>query len=327
MLATLCALSVARTAWAEATPIRFGILPIGGALESRTDWEPLLRDMARFIDRPVGLFSATSYEGLNQAIRRGSIDMAFLSGKLALDAVVQHGMRVVAQVYRHDGLTGYRSMIVTRKGAAPASIREVLAHPERWRLARAEKSSLSGYIVPQLQLFLPHQIVMETRFQSETVGTHQSVALAVANGEADIGINNTADLERFAVQFPREAARLQVIWESELIPHAQIVMRASYAQELVARVQDFLSGYGRGDGPEKDSERAVLKALSNLAGFRVADNTSLLPAARLDYDLARENALNAQFVSEEARRLRLARIERTYAAQQNTLRGAATPGR
>ena len=96
-------------------PIRFGILPLGGVFESRNDWEPLLADLARVLNRPVSVLSVTSYDALDQAIKRNQVDMAFLSGRMALDAVTLRGMTVVAQVTRHvarlriaDGLDGRR---------------------------------------------------------------------------------------------------------------------------------------------------------------------------------------------------------------------------
>lgn len=301
-------------------PVRFGILPLGGAFESRNDWEPVLAELGRAIGRPVTMLSVTSYEALEQAIQRNQVDMAFLSGKMALDAVTQRGMKVVAQVTRHDGLPGYRSMLLTRKAPPLNSLPALLSQPDQWRLARGESRSVSGFIVPQLQLFLPNGIAMETRFKTEIVGTHQATALAVANGEADVATNNTADFERFMAQFPAEASRLQVIWESELIPHAQIVMRRSYDAALQARVQAFLTAFGRKSGPRGDQERANLKALHDLAGFLPADNSSLMPAAKLAYQLARQNALTGQWVNEAARQVRLAKIESTYSEQVAALR-------
>ncbi len=307
----------------NATPLRFGILPLGGAFESRNDWEPLLADMSRAIGRPVSMLSVTSYEALEQAIQRDQVDMAFLSGKMALDAVTLHRMNVIAQVTRHDGLPGYRALLLTRKTGDYTSLKGLLAAPEKWRIARGESRSVSGFIVPQLQLFLPNHIAMETRFRSEVVGTHQVTALAVANGEADVATNNTADFERFKVQFPAEADRLQVIWESELIPHAQIVMRREYDDAFRRKAQGFLVDYAKGRGPRADSERAVLKSLHDLAGFVAADNTSLMPAAKLAYQLARQSAMNSQWVNEAARQARLQRIESTYADQMAVLRGDA----
>ncbi|MBB1603569.1 phosphate/phosphite/phosphonate ABC transporter substrate-binding protein [Variovorax sp. UMC13] len=310
-------------AWAQAglaQPMRFGILPLGGAFESRNDWEPVLADLSRMLGRPVSVLSVTSYEALEQAIQRNEVDMAFLSGRMALDAVTQRRMRVVAQVTRHDGLPGYRALLLTRKTGPLRTLDALLAEPGRWRLARGESRSVSGFIVPQLQLFLPHHIAMETRFASELVGTHQATALAVANGEADVATNNTADFERFRLQFPVEAAQLQVIWQSDLIPHAQIVVRRDYPEALQRQVQSFLVGYARAKGPRGDVERGKLRALHDLAGFLAADNDSLLPAARLAYQLARQNAMAAQWVNEAARQARLQRIESSYAEQLAVLR-------
>jgi phosphonate transport system substrate-binding protein len=304
-------------------PLRFGILPLGGAFESRNDWEPMLADLSRGLGRPVSVLSVNSYEALEQAIQRDQVDMAFLSGKMALDAVTQRRMNVVAQVTRHDGLPGYRALLLARKTGDRTTLKDLLAQPDRWRLARGESRSVSGFIVPQLQLFLPNHIAMETRFASEVVGTHQATALAVANGEADVATNNTADFERFRLQFPAEADRLQVIWESELIPHAQIVVRRDYSPEFQKKVQAFLVDYARAKGPRGDAERAVLKSLHDLAGFLPADNSSLLPAAKLAYQLARQSAMSAQWVNEAARQARLQRIESGYADQVGALRGAA----
>lgn len=310
---------------AGSAPVRFGILPLGGAFESRNDWVPLLADLSRTMGHPVTVLSVTSYDALDQAITRNEVDMAFLSGKMALDAVTLHDMKVVAQVTRHDNLPGYRALLLTRKGGPLDNLQALLADPDRWRLARGESRSVSGFIVPQLQLFLPNHIAMETRFRSEVVGTHQFTALAVANGEADVATNNTADFERFTQQFPAEAERLQVIWESELIPHAQIVMRRDYPHDFQAKVQSFLANYARAKGPRGDAERAVLKSLHDLAGFVPADNSSLLPAAKLSYQLARQSALNAQWVNDEARDKRLARIDSLYAQQLSVLRSSSAP--
>jgi len=323
VLALLVALpltAMAQTAPPEAA-VRFGILPLGGAFESRNDWDPLLADLGRALGRPVSVLSVNSYEALEQAIRRDEVDMAFLSGKMALDAVTQRRMRVVAQVVRHDGLPGYRALLLARRAPPFNTLKGLLDEPERWRLARGEPQSMSGFIVPQLQFFLPNHIAMETRFLSEIVGTHQATALAVANGEADVATNNTADFERFRQHFPVEAAQLQVLWESDLIPHAQIVVRREYPPELRNRVQAFLTGYGRAKGPRGDAERGVLKTLHDFAGFVAADNSSLQPAARLAHQLATQNAMTAQWVNDAARQARLQRVDAGYADQMAVLRG------
>ncbi len=49
------------------TPLRFGVLPVGGAVESRESWTPLLAELSRALGRPVTVLSATTYEALGEA--------------------------------------------------------------------------------------------------------------------------------------------------------------------------------------------------------------------------------------------------------------------
>lgn len=315
------AAGLAQSPRAESPPaLRFGVLPVGGAVESRDNWTPLLEDLSRALGRPVSVLSVTSYESLAQALGRDEIDLALLSGKLALDAVAQRRMNVLAQVMRVDGLPDHRAVLLARKIGALSSLDELLARPERWRLARGDSRSVSGFIVPQVQLFLPNGIAMETRFQNEIVDTHQATALAVANGDADVATNNTLDFARFSQQFPAEADRLHVIWRSEPIPPAVFVMRRAHPAALQKKLQDFLVDYGRTKGPRGDREREVLKSLNAPFGYVAADNTALLPAAELDYQLAKRRALAAKWVNAAARTARLERIERSHAEQVAALR-------
>ena len=320
--ALACALPVAAQTTrghAEPVSIRFGILPIGGTKDSSDVWGPILADLSKAVGRPVGKTSVTSYDMMEQALRRDEVDLAFLPGKMALDAVTQHGMQVLAQVVRHDGLPGYRATLLARGDGPVTDLKAVLASPERWRLARGEKRSLSGFIVPKLELFLPNGIDIETRFQGDIVGTHQRTALAVANNEADLATNNTADFERFAVQFPDEAARLKVVWASDLVPHGMIVVRGSYNAALRHAITDFLLRYGRGKGRLAEHQRATLKGLHDFAGFLPADNRALEPVAGLTRKLDLDSAQSAQWINEAARQARLRRIEADYAEQMRLL--------
>ena len=303
--------------------IRFGVLPLGGTVESRALWTPLMNDLGRALGMPVSMYSVPTYDELDRAIGRDEIDMAFLSGKMALDAVMQRRMKVVAQIARHSGLPEHRAVLLVRKAGPLNTLEGLLAQPEKWRLARGDSRSVTGFIVPQSQLFLPHNIEMETRFLSEFVGTHQATALAVANGDADVATNNTTDFERFRQQFPVEAGRLQVVWESQPPPGAQMVVRRDFPPEFQARLQNFLTGYGKAKGARGDAEREVLKSLRAAYGYVAADDSALLPQAQLERQLGRQHAMAAAWVNEAAREQRLQRIDKTYAEQVETLRGAA----
>ena len=312
---------------ASAAPIRFGVLPLGGTVESRAFWMPLLADLGQSLGVPVSVYSVASYEELDRAIQRDEIDMAFLSAKMALDAVMQKRMKVVAQIARRPGMPTHRAVLLTRKTGVPSTLEAVLAEPGRWRLARGDSRSVTGFLIPQSQLFLPRNIELETRFRGEVVGNHQATALAVANGDADVATNNTTDFERFREQFPVEAARLHIVWESEPPPGAQMVVRRAYPPEFQARLQAFLVGYGQGKGPRGDAEREVLKTLRAAYGYAPADDSALLPEAMLEYQLGKQRAMAAAWVNEAAREQRLRRIEQAYKEQVERLRAASTAAR
>ena len=324
VLVTGALASSVRQGWAaEGRALHFGILPIGGTVDSRSSWEPLLESLSDALGRVITILSVTSYGMLGEAVKRGDVDMAFLSGKMALDAVTLHGMSVVAQVTRHDGLPGYRALLLARADGPVRDLASVLAEPGRWRLAKGEKRSMSGYIIPKLELFLPRRIDIETAFKGDIEGTHQRTALAVANGEADLATNNTADFERFKSQFPSEVKRLRVIWESDLIPHGVIVVRRGENDRgLREAARRFFAQYGRGNTPQAAEERAALKGLHDLAGFLAANDQALLPVAKITHQLELDSARTAQWINDAALQARLKRIEDQYAAQLRQLTAA-----
>ena len=316
---------------AEAQPLSFGVLPVGGAVDSRSKWEPLLQDLGTALGRRVSALSVPSYEAMERAIDADQVDIAYLSGKLALNAVLRGRMQVVASVERDaEQANAHQALLLMRKEASLNSLEALLAAPERWRIARGGSRSVSGYIVPQIQLFLPRGIDIETRFAGELVGSHQENALAVANGDADVATNNSTDLERFRQQFPVEAARLQVVWRSEPTAPAQILVRTDWTAAQTRRLQDFLTAYGRSGDARGAAQRAVLKGAHAHAiqGYELASNRILIQAARQQHELARQRALSGQWVSEAARQQRLTRLDADYARQLAWLqRDSQRPGK
>ncbi|WP_082190338.1 phosphate/phosphite/phosphonate ABC transporter substrate-binding protein [Frateuria defendens] len=316
LLATVCGLALAvPTAAVQPSkpdappaPLTFGILPIGGPSESLQAWRPLLDDMQRALGRPLRSISVSTYEGLAQALAKDRVDMAFVSGRIALEAVEHDRMQVIAQLTRGDGSHGYYALLLVEKDAPIRSVDALLRQPGRWRYARGETLSVSGYLAPETQLFADRGLDSDTFFARVAVDNHQNNALAVANGEADVATNNTADLERFRDHFPEQYARLRVLWRSNLIPHAVIVAREDLPDALRARIAAFVTRYAK-HGREAAAELARLKLIHDINGFAPAGNDTLVPFADIAYSLERRHALSAQWVSDVALQARLRKIE------------------
>jgi phosphonate transport system substrate-binding protein len=293
------------------TPLTFGILPIGGPAESLTAWRPMLDDMSHALRQPVRSISVSTYEGLAQALNEERVDIAFVSGRLALQAVTLDRMQVIAQLTRGDGSHGYNAVLLVRRDSPLHSVADLLRKPGHWRYARGEALSVSGYLVPETQIFASRNLDSDTFFATVAIDNHQNNALAVANGEVDVATNNTADMERFAQHFPDQFARLRVLWTSTLIPHAVIVVRRDLDPAVRRAIVSFITGYAR-TGPRVAAELEKLKQIHDISGFAAAGNSALTPFADIDYQLERRRALSAQWVSPAALQARLRKIENDH---------------
>ena len=294
----------------QAAPVRFGILPIGSAAESLDQWRPLLDDLQKRLERPVTTVSVGSYASLSDAIGAQRVDIAFLSGKLAVEAVTHQHMQVFAQFVRSDGAKGNVAMLVVRSDSAIRNLDDLLATPgSGWRYARSEHLSVTGYTAPEAYVFAPHGLNSDTFFNSVRVGDHQSNLLAVVNREADVASSNNPDMDLFRRNFPREAEQLRVIWRSPLIPSGVLVIRDGMPGSLRRKLTTFLLGYGKARGEDGVRDKAKLARIPDLGGFAPEDNRVLEPFVDMQYTLLRQQAEHGQWVTPQARQARLAQIE------------------
>lgn len=309
----------AKPAESAQPPLTFGILPIGGPSESLYAWRPMLDDMSAALQRPIRSISVSTYEGLAEAIAEERVDIAFVSGRMALAAVSRHRMQVIAQLTRGDGSHGYNAVLLTRNNSPIHTLNDLYRQPGHWHYARGEALSMSGYLVPETQIFASRKLDSDTFFATVIVDNHQNNALAVVNNEVDVATNNTADLERFAQHFPDQHARLRVIWHSTLIPHAVIIVRGDLDPAMRDAITRFVTQYAKRP-PQAASQLAKLKLIHDISGFAPAGNDSLIPFAEIDYTLDRRRALSAQWVNEQAMQARLRKIEENQTRLIRTLK-------
>lgn len=308
----VCALMCAGLHAGPPAPIRFGILPIGSAAESREQWKPLLDDVARQLARPVTVVSVGSYGGLSSAIGADRVDIAFLSGRLALEAVLHQHMSVVAQFDRLDGVAGNMALLIVRKDSPISDLKAMLAKPGRWRYARGEDLSVTGYMAPESDVFASRGLNSDTFFATVTTGNHQNNMLAVVNRETDVCTGNNPDFDLFARKFPAEANQLRVIWRSSLIPAGVLVVRDGLAEPLRSQLVGFMRQYGKGSDAAAAKQRDNLARVPDLAGFKVAGNPVLKPFVEMNFALLRQQAEHGMWIDEASRAARLQAIEAQY---------------
>jgi phosphonate transport system substrate-binding protein len=292
--------------------IRFGILPVGSAAESRDQWQPLLQDLEKKLGRPVNIVSVSSYGGLFGAIKDQRVDAAFLSGRLATEAIEHQHMSVIAQFVRSDGGKANVAMLIVRADGPIHNLQDLLARPGHWRYARGEMLSVGGYVAPEAEVFAQRGLNSDTFFAGVRVGNHQNNALAVVNGEVDVATNDSPDLDLFRQDFSGEASQLKTIWQSTPLPSEVLVVRDAMPASLRNELMAFMRGYGHSPGAAGERERVNLARIPDLAGFVQADNRVLQPFVDMEFLLIREQAQHGQWVDEHAREARLTQIDADY---------------
>ena len=99
-IAGLLALPLPATA--EPTEINFGIISTESTQNLKTQWDPLLAEMAKKTGLKINPFFASDYAGIIEGMRFGKVQVAWYGNKSAMEAVDRADGEVFAQTVNPD---------------------------------------------------------------------------------------------------------------------------------------------------------------------------------------------------------------------------------
>jgi phosphonate transport system substrate-binding protein len=262
----------------ETPGITLGIIAAGATVEQTLEiWKPLTDALSKELQTPVRAVASKNYADISSGIKEGKIQVAWINNKLAVDLVETEQAQIFAQMVRLDKTRGYKSVLIVPKNSPINAVADALGQPGVYTLGLGAKNSTSGYLVPYYYVFQKAKIDPAKHFKSVTHGTHRENFLAVAEGRADMGTNNTEDLPRFQAELPDKFAQIKVIWESPLIPNDPLVYRKDLPAATQQRIKKFFIAYGK-----TEAEKATLKSINGLSGFVASSNHQLRPIVDLE---------------------------------------------
>ena len=277
ILALLAALPLAHAA-TETPGITLGIIASGATVEQTLEiWKPLTDALSKELQTPVRAVASKHYADISTGIKEDRIQVAWINNKLAVELVETEQAQIFAQMVRLDKTRGYKSVLIVPKDSPIRSVSDALAQAGVYTLGLGAKNSTSGYLMPYYYVFQKARIDPSKHFKTVTHGTHRENFLAVAEGRADMGTNNTEDLPRFQAELPDKFAQVKVIWESPLIPNDPLVYRKNLPAALQLRIRKFFIAYGK-----TGAEKATLKSINGLSGFVASSNHQLRPIVDLE---------------------------------------------
>ena len=261
--------------------ITFSILNTETAQNMESNWQPILVDMEKQTGLKVKPFFSSSYSALIEAMRFKQTDLGWFSNQSGLEAVRRADGEVFARTFDPSGKDGYRSVIIVPADSKIKTIDDLLKCDKTLNFGMGDKKSTSGTLAPMTYVFIPAGKKPENCFKTVLSASHQANLFAVANGRLDASTNNSTALALNNDRGEGQAARVRVIWQSDLLPEDPIVWRKALDPVVKEKVRQFFLTYGQGTGPEADRQRANLKRLS-IGGFLAADDTHLLVVRKME---------------------------------------------
>lgn len=262
--------------------ISFGISSTESSQNLKSDWQPILDDLARKTGLKVSAFFASDYAGIIEGMRFNKVDVAWYGNKAAMEAVDRSRGEVFAKMMNADGTEGYYSHLIVHKDSPIRTLDDMLKNGKGLSFGNGDPNSTSGFLVPGYYVFSQNRIDAKTFFKLSRSANHEANALAVANKQIDVATNNSESLEKIRERQPDRFQDIRIIWTSPLIPADPLVMRKDLPEPVKAKIREFFYAYG-GNPQEKSN----LFKLNKLSGFKVSNNSQLIPIRQLELFKAR----------------------------------------
>lgn len=258
--------------------INFGIISTESSQNLKSDWQPLLEDMAKKTGYKVNAFFAPDYAGIIEGMRFGKVHLAWYGNKSAMEAVDRAGGEVFAQMVNADGTQGYYSHFVVQKDSPLKTLDDVLKNAKNLSFGNGDPNSTSGFLVPGYYVFAQNKIDAKTAFKVSRSANHETNALAAIAKQVDVAVTNSEALDKIKDRMPEKFKEIRVVWTSPLIPLDPLVMRKDLPEATKQKLKDFFFAYGKGGQQEKD----VLMKISKLSAFKPSTNAQLIPIRQLE---------------------------------------------
>ena len=293
----------------EMKELNFGIISTESSQNLKSDWQPVLDDMAKKTGMKINAFFASDYAGIIEGMRFNKVHVAWFGNKSAMEAVDRASGEVFAQMVNADGALGYYSHLIVHKDSAIKSLDDVLKNGKNLSFGNGDPNSTSGFLVPGYYVFAKNKIDPKTFFKVSRGANHETNALAVANKQVDVATMNSEVLDRVKERQADKFNDIRIIWTSPLIPLDPLVMRKDLPPVAKKSVQDFFYNYGKGGQQEKDN----LMKLNKLSGFKPSTNAQLVPIRQLELFKERNKFEADAAMLENDKQLKIAEIDKKIA--------------
>ncbi|EAZ89934.1 phosphate-binding protein of phosphonate ABC transporter [Crocosphaera chwakensis CCY0110] len=187
------------------------------------------------LNKDIELFVSTDYSSMIEAASNGRLDLAYFGPLSYVLARTKSNIEAFAALEK-DGEATYKSVLIGNAEAGIDSYDKI----EGKTMAYGDQASTSSHLIPKSML-MEKELKAEENYKEVFVGSHDAVAVAVANGKAQAGGLSkpiyTALIEKGTI----DKNKVILIEESKPFPQYPWTMRSDLEPQLKQQIkQAFL---------------------------------------------------------------------------------------
>jgi len=254
--------------------LRVALLPDENANELIQKNEPLKRYLEGRLNKRVQLVVTADYSSMIEAMRRGRLELAYFGPLSYLLAKSKAQIEPFAALEEAPGDITYRALVIANRDSGVDSLEDARGK----QVAFGDPASTSSHLIPRAML-AERGLDAGDDYEPNFVGAHDAVALAVQNGNAEVGGLSKPNFELLVEQGTIDASKVRVLATSKPYPNYPWTMQASLAPELKRRIRNAFIGLkdpevlgplgAVGYGPVRDSDYDVIRRLIKPAGLEL----------------------------------------------------------
>jgi len=221
----------------DVPPLRVAVAAVLSAQSTAETYQPLLDYLSARLGRPVELVQRRTYGEINQLVKEGEVDVAFVCTAAYVVGHDEFGMRLLAAP-QVNGATVYYSYLIVPADSPAQSLADLRGSV----FAFTDPLSTTGRMYP---IYLVQRLgTTAERFFGRTYFTysHDEAIRAVAGGLADGAAVDSLVYDSVVRRDPALGAKIRVIDRSPPFGIPPVVVGPSVRPQLVAQLAEALMG-------------------------------------------------------------------------------------
>lgn len=224
---------------ADADPdlLKVALLPDENASELIKRNQPLKDYLEAKLGKNVELIVTTDYSSMIEAMRFGRIDLAYFGPLSYVMAKSKSDIEPFAAMIV-DGKPTYRSIIIANADSGVESYTDIRGK----KMAYGDRASTSSHLIPKTVLLESAGLEAGKDYEAHFVGSHDSVAVNVANGNAEAGGLSEVIFQHVMDRGLIDRDKVRILGYSGEFPQYPWAMRSNLNPELKESIRDaFIS--------------------------------------------------------------------------------------